>query len=168
MTVQKSKIRKALYPGSFDPITNGHVDIIQRLVPLFDELTVLVANSSDKTYLFSAEERLELAKKSLADLKTVKVAMHDGLTVDYAKTIGASVIVRGLRAVADFEYEMAMANMNKNLDPKIETLIVFADPKYSFVSSRLIKGVLRYKVDLKELVPAVVLKAIQKKLKGVS
>ncbi|MCB0407349.1 MAG: pantetheine-phosphate adenylyltransferase [Bdellovibrionales bacterium] len=155
--------RKAIYPGSFDPITNGHVDIIERLVGLYDELTVLIANSSDKTYLFSAEERMHLAKESLKSLPTVSVAMHDGLTVEYAKSIQAPVIIRGLRAVADFEYEMAMANMNKHLNNKIETLIVFADPKFGYVSSRLIKGVAKYTSQLEGLVPLVVLEAIRKK-----
>lgn len=159
-----NKIRKAIYPGSFDPITNGHVDIIQRVAPLFDELTVLIANSSEKSYLFSASERLELARESLGGIPGVKTDMHAGLTVEYAQKNGASVILRGLRAVADFEYEMAMANMNKNLNPEIETLIVFADPKYSFVSSRLIKGVIKYQVELTDLVPQPVLEAIQKKI----
>lgn len=156
--------RKAVYPGSFDPITNGHVDIIRRLVNLYDELTVLVASSSDKRYMFSANERMELVKKSLQDIPRVKVDSHDGLTVEYARAAGANVVIRGLRAVADFEYEMAMANMNKHLDREIETLIVFADPKYMFVSSRLIKGVSTHTIEkLEGLVPPVVLEAIRNK-----
>lgn len=159
-----SQLRKAIYPGSFDPITNGHVDIIRRLVGLYDELTVLVASSSDKKYLFTVEERMELVKHSLSDIPGVKVESHQGLTVEYAKKVGAGVVIRGLRAVADFEYEMAMANMNKHLDSDIETLIVFADPKYSFVSSRLVKGVSVHTIEkLEGLVPPVVLEAIKKK-----
>lgn len=155
--------RKAVYPGSFDPITNGHVDIIRRLVPLYDEITVLVANSASKVYLFSANERRDLIRESLGDLENVQVEIHDGLTVDFAKEIGAPVIIRGLRALSDFEYEMAMTNMNKHLDPGIETLIVFADPKYGHVSSRLVKEVSKYKGELKGLVPDMVLKAMLKK-----
>lgn len=156
--------RKAIYPGSFDPITNGHVDIIRRLVKLYDELTVLVANSSDKKYMFSASERVELVKASLRDTPSVKVDSHNGLTVEYARNAGANVIIRGLRAVADFEYEMAMANMNKHLDRDIETLIVFADPKYTFVSSRLVKGVSTHTInELQGLVPSVVLDAMKHK-----
>lgn len=105
-----------------------------------------------------------MARQSLKGIEGVKTETHAGLTVEYAHKIGASVILRGLRAVADFEYEMAMANMNKNLNSEIETLIVFADPKYSFVSSRLIKGVLKYHVELNELVPQPVLEAIHKKM----
>ena len=160
------KIRKAVYPGSFDPITNGHVDIIRRLVSLYDELIVLVANSSDKKYMFSAGERVDLVKRSLEDISGVKVDSHDGLTVEYARSVGASVVIRGLRAVADFEYEMAMANMNKHLDREIETLIVFADPKYTFVSSRLVKGVSTHTIEkLEGLVPPVVLDAMKTKTK---
>ncbi len=161
------KVRKAIYPGSFDPITNGHVDTIRRLVSLYDELIVLVANSSDKKYLFSANERVELVKRSLQAISGVKVNSHNGLTVEYAKEVGASVIIRGLRAVADFEYEMAMANMNKHLDREIETLIVFADPQYTFVSSRLVKGVSAHTIEkLEGLVPSAVLEAMKNKVRG--
>jgi pantetheine-phosphate adenylyltransferase len=153
--------RKAIYPGSFDPITNGHIDIIERIRTFYDELTVLVANSPDKKYMFSAEERAELIRGALGDARNVKVDFHDGLTVEYAKQNGAPVVVRGLRAVADFEYEMAMANMNKHLNPDVETMIVFADPKYGYVSSRLIKSVSNYTKDLKGLVPDNVLEAIR-------
>lgn len=158
--------RRAVYPGSFDPITNGHIDIIQRIQSLFDELIVLVANSPDKKYMFSAEERAELIRGSLKDNSNIKVDIHDGLTVEYAKTVGAPVVVRGLRAVADFEYEMAMANMNKHLNPDVETMIVFADPKYGYVSSRLIKSVSIYTGELDELVPPKVCEAIQRKLQS--
>lgn len=156
-------MRRAVYPGSFDPITNGHVDIIHRIRSLYDELIVLVANSPDKKYMFSAEERASLIAGALEGLDNVKVDIHDGLTVEYAKTSESPVIVRGLRAVADFEYEMAMANMNKHLNPDVETMIVFADPKYGYVSSRLIKSVSIYTNELKELVPDNVRIAIQKK-----
>lgn len=158
--------RRAIYPGSFDPITNGHVDIIERIRSLYDELTVLVANSPDKQSMFTAEERAELIRGVLGELPNVKVAIHDGLTVEYARAHKAPVVVRGLRAVADFEYEMAMANMNKHLNPDVETMIVFADPKYGYVSSRLIKSVSIYTNELKELVPENVRTAILKKRQG--
>lgn len=157
--------RRAIYPGSFDPITNGHVDIIERIQSLYDELIVLVANSPDKKYMFSAEERVELIRGALGEQSNVKVDLHDGLTVEYARQHDAPVVVRGLRAVADFEYEMAMANMNKHLNPDVETMIVFADPKYGYVSSRLIKSVSVYTDEVKELVPDNVHEAIQKKRK---
>lgn len=158
--------RRAIYPGSFDPITNGHVDIIERIRTLYDELTVLVANSPDKKYMFSADERAELIRGALGGASNVKVAIHDGLTVEYARQNKAPVVVRGLRAVADFEYEMAMANMNKHLNPDVETMIVFADPKYGYVSSRLIKSVSVYTNELKELVPENVREAIRQKREG--
>jgi len=156
--------RKAIYPGSFDPITNGHVDIIRRIENLFDELVVLVANSPNKHYMFTAQERAELIRESLGGDSKVIVDIHEGLTVEYAQSVGAPVVVRGLRAVADFEYEMAMANMNKHLNDEVETMIVFADPKYGYVSSRLIKSVSVYTNELEELVPRVVCQAIQKKI----
>ncbi|MEO0335799.1 MAG: pantetheine-phosphate adenylyltransferase [Pseudomonadota bacterium] len=163
MATQDSIPRRAVYPGSFDPITNGHVDIIERIQALYDELIVLVANSPDKKYMFSAHERADLIRGALGDLKNVTVDIHDGLTVEYARKHQAPVVVRGLRAVADFEYEMAMANMNKHLNPDVETMIVFADPKYGYVSSRLIKSVSIYTNDLAELVPENVREAIKQK-----
>lgn len=153
----------AIYPGSFDPITNGHVDIIQRLVRIYDELVILVADSTEKQYMFSAEERVNLIEQSLGGIQNVKVDSHNGLTVEYANLVGAQVLIRGLRAVSDFEYEMAMANMNKHLNRDIETLIVFADPKFGYVSSRLMKSVSKYTNQLEGLVPPVVLKAIKQK-----
>lgn len=141
---------KAIYPGSFDPITLGHLDIIRRLRPLFSELVVVVANSQRKQYLFSLEERVNLIRANLPD---VTIDKCDGLIVDYAKSVGAKVIVRGLRAVSDFEYEMAMAAINKNLDANIETMIVFARPEYGFVASTIVKEVAVHNGDLTKLVP---------------
>lgn len=156
----------AVYPGSFDPITLGHVDIIQRISHLYDETVVLISQSPSKPGLFTPEERKELIEKSLTHFKNVRVDIHEGLTVDYVKDHKADVIVRGLRAVVDFEYELTMANMNKMLAPNIETLLVFADPKYYFISSRGVKEVAQHGGALKGLVTDVVAEALLKKIKG--
>ena len=158
--------QKVLYPGSFDPITFGHIDIIERLSRLYPEIVVLIANAPHKNYLFSAEERAGLIQECLKKLKNVKVAIHDGLTVDYAKKHKASIIIRGLRAVSDFEYEMAMANSNRHLSQDVETLIVFARPDLSYVSSRMVKEVATHGGNVKDLVPQPVVKALQLKIKG--
>ena len=154
----------AVYPGSFDPITLGHIDIIQRLADFYQELVVLVANSSAKAQLFTAEERAVLIKESLIGKANVRVEVVDGLTVDYARKVGAAVIIRGLRAVADFEYEFAMANMNRKLAPEIETMIVFTRPEYSFVSSRMVKEVAFFGGEISSLVPPPVVKALNLKV----
>ncbi len=158
-------MRKAVYPGSFDPVTFGHIDIIQRMAKQYDEFTVLVANSLAKHYLFSEDERVKLIREALGDIPSVKVQSFSGLTVDYAQQIGAESIVRGLRAVSDFEYEMAMANMNKSLCSSVETLIVFSDPKLNFVSSRMVKEVAKLGGDLTNLIPDNVVKALNSKFK---
>lgn len=155
----------AVYPGSFDPITLGHVDIIQRISHLYEETVVLISQSPNKTSLFTVQERKELIEKSLAHLKNVRVDIHEGLTVDYMKTRNSNVIVRGLRAVVDFEYELTMANMNKILAPNIETLLVFADPKYYFISSRGVKEVAQHGGALNGLVTDVVAEALTKRMK---
>lgn len=153
----------AVYPGSFDPITMGHVDIINRIARLYTQVIVLVAQSSQKQSLFTSEQRKELIEKSLSHLKNVKVEIFEGLTVDYMKKNNAQVIVRGLRAVVDFEYEMTMANMNKKLAPEIETLLVFASPEYYYISSRGVKEVALNGGALDELVPDIVKEALRKK-----
>lgn len=155
----------AVYPGSFDPITMGHVDIIKRIAAVYDQVIVLVAQSSQKNSMFSAEERKELIEKSLPNIKNLKVDIFEGLTVEYMKKAKAQIIVRGLRAVVDFEYEMTMANMNKKLAPEIETLLVFASPEYYYISSRGVKEVALNGGSLKELVPDVVIEALEKKIK---
>ena len=163
MTEKKPKI--AIYPGSFDPITMGHVDIIERLSPQFDELVVLVAHAGQKDHMFTTDERVDMAKKSLGHLKNIRVDFHMGLTIDYAQKLKAKIIVRGLRAVVDFEYEMTMANMNRKLDPSIETMLVFASPEYYFVSSRGVKEVMRWGGDVESLIPNPVFQEMKRKLK---
>lgn len=156
---------KAVYPGSFDPITYGHIDLIERLRPLYDEFVVLIAVSTQKTVLFSAEERVQLVRDCLSHVPEVQVQVHSGLTVDYARENGAKVILRGLRAVSDFEYESAMANANKQLAPGIETMIVFTRPDYGYISSRMVKEVATFSGELKNLVPPRVAEALRKKMK---
>ncbi len=155
----------AVYPGSFDPITMGHVDIINRVAPLYSEVVILVAKSSQKQSLFTAEERKVLIEKSLSNLKNVKVDFFEGLTVDYMKKNKAQVIIRGLRAVVDFEYELTMAQINKKIAPEIETLLMFASPECYYISSRGVKELAVNGGDLTGFVPDVVKEAITKKLK---
>jgi pantetheine-phosphate adenylyltransferase len=152
---------KAIYPGSFDPITYGHIDLIERMRPLYEELVVVVSNSPSKSYLFSADQRAELVRACLQHVPKVAVEVHAGLTVDFAKKMGAKVILRGLRAVSDFEYESAMANANRMLAPEIETMIVFTRPEYGYISSRMVKEVATYSEGLQGLVPPLVAQALK-------
>lgn len=154
---------KAIYPGSFDPITLGHLDIIRRIQPLFSEVIVVVANSQRKQYLFSLEERVQLIRENLTGLPNVKIDKCDGLITEFAVNQGAKVMVRGLRAVSDFEYEFAMANMNKRLKDDLETMIVFTRPEFGFVASNMVKEVAHHNGDLKSLVPPNVIQALRKK-----
>jgi len=154
---------KAIYPGSFDPITNGHVDIIRRISKIFDEVIVLVSHSSDKSATFSVSERMALIKGALPEMANVKVDSHEGLTVEYAQKAQARILVRGLRAVVDFEYEASMGNINKTIDPHIETVLVFASPEFYFISSRMVKDVAKNRGPVEDLVPANVVSPLRKK-----
>lgn len=156
--------RIAVYPGSFDPITMGHVDIIQRITRVFDKTIVLVAQSSQKAALFDAAERCRLIKASLGSLQNVEIDVFEGLTVDYVRKVNAQVIVRGLRAVVDFEYEMTMASINQKIAPEIETMLVFARPEYYYISSRGVKELAQNGGPLKGLVPDVVVEPLIQKL----
>lgn len=162
MDKAQTKERIAIYPGSFDPITLGHVDIIERVAKLFDKLVVLIAESPDKKAFFPAAVRKQLIEKSLLHLSNVEVDIHEGLTVDYVHQRQAQVVVRGLRAVIDFEYEVSMANINFKLAPEIETLLVFARPEFYFLSSRAVKEVAKHGGDLKGLVPPPAREALEK------
>ncbi|MBC1997981.1 pantetheine-phosphate adenylyltransferase [Listeria marthii] len=155
----------AVIPGTFDPITNGHLDIIERAAKIFDVLYVSVLNNSSKKPLFTVEERMEMIKQVTAHLPNVQVESASGLTVDYAAKRGATAIVRGLRAVSDFEYEMQIASMNRTLNAEIETFFVMTNTKYSFLSSSMVKEVAQYQGDIRELVPEVVNEAVQAKYK---
>lgn len=146
----------AVCPGSFDPITNGHLDIIVRGAKIFDEIYVSVLNNSTKTPLFSVQERIELIKEVTKDIPNVKVDSFDGLLVDYAKSVNANALIRGLRAVSDFEYEMQNASMNRVLDDAVETFFIMTNNQYSFLSSSIVKEVAKYDGDISELVPPIV------------
>lgn len=155
--------RLAVYPGTFDPITNGHVDIIHRAVNLFDKFIVAVATNSKKTSLFSIEERLALISQSVGDNPKIEIATFDGLTVDYCIERGAVAMIRGLRAVTDFDYEYAIAIMNKKLAPDIETIFFMASGEYSFISSSIVKEIARHGRSVLNQVPACVNDALLKK-----
>jgi pantetheine-phosphate adenylyltransferase len=148
--------RIALYPGSFDPLTNGHVDIIQRGARLFDRIIVAILVNREKTPLFTATERVEIAREVFARQPNVEVDTFDGLLVDYAQRRDASVIVRGLRAVSDFEYEMQMALMNRHLSPDLETVFMMPGEAYTYLSSRLVKEVFALGASVAGLVPPAV------------
>jgi len=156
--------RLAVYPGTFDPITNGHLDIIERGSRLFDRINVAILENLDKSPLFSLEERVALIREAVSPRAHVTVSTFSGLLVDYARRIHANAIVRGLRAVSDFEYEFQMALMNRRLDPEVETVFMMPAEAYSYVSSRLVKEVAALGGDVSGLVPASVARAIPKRL----
>lgn len=143
----------AIYPGSFDPITNGHLDIIKRASKLCDKLIVAVLVNSSKKNLFTFDERIHMIEDAVSDLDNVCVKTFSGLLVDYCKENNVNAIIRGLRAVSDFEYELQMAQMNRKLEDDVETIFLTASTKYSFLSSSIVKEIARYKGDIKELVP---------------
>lgn len=152
-----------IYPGSFDPITYGHIDIIERSTKLFDKLIVAVLTNPQKKPLFSVENRIEMIKHSIRHLKNVEVDSFNGLLVDFARQKKARVIVKGLRAVSDFEYELQMALMNKKLDNEIETIFIMTNSKYSYLSSSVVKEVASFGGCVKELVPPLVEKELNYK-----
>ncbi len=156
----------AVCPGSFDPVTNGHVDIIARAARIFDEVIVAVAQNSAKEPLFTVDERTQLLKESLSHLENVRVDSFNGLLITYVKSQGATVIVRGLRAVSDFEYEFQMASMNRKLDGDVETVFVMTSNEYAYLSSSLIREVARLNGCIRDLVPKNVEKALRYKLKN--
>ncbi len=153
----------AVYPGSFDPITLGHVDVINRSLKVFSRVIILVAQSSRKQYMFSSKERRDLIIKSLGKKKSVEVETWDGLTTDFVREAGAKVILRGVRSSSDFDHEIVVAQMNKRLAPDIETCIFFPSAELQFISSSAIKEIAQAGGDLESFVPAVVAKAIKEK-----
>ena len=156
-------VRRVVCPGSFDPVTNGHLDIISRAASLFDEVIVAVLRNLSKNGLFTAEERVEMLREVLKGQPNVRVARFDGLTVDFCRENGASAIVKGLRAVSDFDYEMQMAQMNYR-QAGVETLFMTTNPLYAFLSSSLIKDIAKYGGDVSGLVPDTVLERLTARL----
>ncbi|MGA3334457.1 MAG: pantetheine-phosphate adenylyltransferase [Terracidiphilus sp.] len=157
---------KALYPGTFDPPTNGHADLIQRGSKLFDHLIVAVLVNPVKDPLFTVEERVEMLKELTAEIGNVSVATFDGLMVEFARRQGASAVLRGIRAISDYEYEFQMALMNRRLAPEIETVFLQPAGRYSFVSSRMLKEVFSFGGDVSGLVPPNVLKRLRARING--
>ena len=157
-----------IYPGTFDPITFGHIDVIKKSLKIVDKLIVATTDASDKEYLFSVDERIEILKKSLfndikLNKKNIKIISFNSLTVKLCKQYNATIIVRGLRAVSDFEYEFQLAGMNKKLDKKIETVFLMSDIENEIISSKFIKEIGKLKGDLKKFVSKSVIKAIKNK-----
>ncbi len=157
----------AIYPGTFDPITNGHLDLILRAARLFHKVIVAVASNAGKAPLFSLEERIALVEKALSQQTNVEVIGFDNLLVDCARQQGATVILRGLRAVSDFEYEFQLAGMNRNLAPELETLFLTPAEKYLFISSSVIKAIAQLNGDISAFVPEVVRQELSKKFSQV-
>lgn len=156
-------MRIAIYPGTFDPITNGHIDVIQRTLKIFDEVIIAVAPSQKKEPLFTTEERAGLIRKSIEDLGRVSVEAFDRLLIDYARRRGAIALVRGLRAVSDFEYELQMALMNRRMDADIETVFMMPSEENTFLSSTMVKEVASLGGSVRGLVPEPVEEALHKK-----
>ena len=153
-----------IYPGSFDPPTNGHLDIMKRAAGIFDQLEVVIADNPRKTYFFSAQERLTMIREMVADWPNVQVTLWQGLVVKYAEKIGARIILRGVRALADFDYEFELSMMNRALNPKIETIFLPTDQKYFVLRSSAIKEVALFGGDFSEMVPPVVAKALRNRV----
>jgi pantetheine-phosphate adenylyltransferase len=160
------RIVTALFPASFDPITNGHLDIARRALHLFDRLVLAVAINLEKEGTFPVEERLELLRSVMGDESRVTITSFDGLTVDYAREVGAQAIIRGVRAMSDFEYEFEMALMNKHLHPGVETVFMMPSQEYMYVSSSRLKELIRFGRSITEFVPPQVEKRLRERLGG--
>ena len=156
-------MRRAIYPGSFDPITNGHLDVIERARKLFDEVVVAVAHNDEKQPLFSLNDRLDLLRETAGKIDNVRIAEFEGLLVEFARNEKAGVVIRGLRAISDFEFEFQMALMNRKLDSAVETIFLMPKEEYTYLSSRIVKEIARLGGDVSGFVPAYVAKALSRK-----
>ena len=168
MVERNSNRRLALFPASFDPITNGHLDLIQRGGMLFDEVVLAVAKNVSKNATFETEERLEILRAVTADMENVSVQIFDGLVVHYADQIGAAAIIRGLRMMSDFEYEFEMALMNKHLAPNVEIVFFMTSQEYLYVSSSRLKELVRFGASIDDFVPPIVAEALKAKLRDLA
>ena len=159
-------MKKVIYPGTFDPVTNGHLDIVSRACELFDEVVVTVARNPKKTSLFTVEERVEMLIESLKNHKNVVVDSFDGLIVDHARQVGAIGIIRGLRAISDFEYEFQMALMNRKLANEITTILLMPHARYTYLNSTIIRNLAQFNADITEFVPPIVAQKLLEKSKN--
>jgi pantetheine-phosphate adenylyltransferase len=157
-------MRTAIYPGTFDPITNGHLDILERALKLFDRVIIAIARNSAKNPLFSEEERLAMIKESVKHLKGVEIDSFDILLVEYARKKKAAAVVRGLRAISDFEYELQMALMNRKLNEDLVTVFLMPNERYTYLNSSIVREIARHKGNIREFVPPHVLRALEEKL----
>lgn len=158
-------MRRVIYPGTFDPVTNGHIDVIKRAIDLFDEVVVTVAKNPSKHALFSVDERLTMLNECLKEYKNVFVDSFDGLIVDHAKEVGAVGIIRGLRAISDFEYEFQMALMNRKLSDELRTIFLMPHEKYTYLNSTIIRNLSQFDGDISDFVPPIVVKMLTEKNK---
>ena len=163
MTLERRKPHIAIYPGTFDPVTNGHLDLIARGAMMFDRLIVAIARDSDKQPLFGVEERREMLEAVTFDWKNVEIDVFDGLLVEYAREKEAGIVLRGIRAVSDYEYELQMAMMNRKIEPQIETVFMLPGEPYSYLSSRIVKELARLGGQVKGLVPPLVEEHLREK-----
>ncbi|MEY4329499.1 MAG: hypothetical protein RL609_247 [Bacteroidota bacterium] len=145
--------RIAVFPGSFDPITLGHVNVIERCAQLFDEIIIGIGTNTSKNYMFPLNQRTQWCQGAVAHLPNVRVEQYDGLTIDYCKQVGAAFLLRGIRNGGDFEYERSIAHMNKSLYPTIETILIFTDPQFAFIHSTIVREILRNKGDVSSFLP---------------
>ncbi len=160
MTYKKEKI--AIYPGSFDPVTKGHIDILERACKMFDKVIIAVLKNSNKKSFLPVDDRVELIKQSISDIKNAEVDHFEGLTVDYARKTGAKFLIRGLRAVSDFEYEMQLSQANMSIAPDIGTVFLITKPKYNFISSGIVKELASFGEDISKFVPDSVVEYFKK------
>ncbi len=157
----------ALYPGSFDPITNGHIDVLERARRMFDFVVIAVLNNPEKKSFLSTPVRVDLIKEAVKDMENVSVASFDGLTVEYAKQIGANFLIRGLRTITDFEYEVQLCQTNQVIAPDIDTVFLSTRPEHNFISSSIVKELSNYKTDISKFVPKNVVEYLQDDLRKV-
>ena len=156
--------RIAIYPGTFDPLTLGHIDVMERAAPMFDKVVLLIAVNSKKINMFTDQERVEMSRIALSHLPNVEVDFYSGLTVEYARMIKANTIIRGIRAVSDFEYEFQIALMNKKLYPSADTIFLAPDEKYTYLNSTIVRELARYSQDVSDFVPEIVAQKLKEKL----